>query len=144
MVVKKYDLNLLGYMNIFKKVTGVNLKDCFILDDVILFVTEIGKAGLAIGKGGKNIQNLKGNLNKEFKIIEFAEKPEKLAENFVFPAKPVSVSREDGKLSILFATGRERRMLLTDSQKRLKQLKAIIKRYYPDIEEVLIPQQGTA
>ena len=127
-------------MNIFKKVTKVNLKDCFLLDDVILFVTEPGKAGLAIGKGGKNIRNLKDSLKKEFKILEFAEKPEKLAQNFVFPAKPVSITKEDGKLSIQFATGRERRMLLTDSQKRLKQLKAVIKRYYPDIEDVIIPQ----
>jgi len=140
MVVKKYDVNLLGYMNLFKKVTGVNLRDCFTLDDVIIFVTEPGKAGLAIGKGGKNIQNLKNNVQKEFKILEFAEDPKKLAENFVFPAKPVSVSQEDGKLSIQFATGRERRMLLGDNQKRLKQLKAIIKRYHPDIEDVVIPQ----
>lgn len=140
MVVKKYDVNLLGYMNVFKKVTGVNLKDCFMLDNVIIFVTEPGKAGLAIGKGGKNIQNLKNSLKKEFKILEFADDPKKLAENFVFPAKPVSVSEDEGKLSIQFATGRERRMLLTENQKRLKQLKEIIKRYHPNIKDVVIPQ----
>lgn len=140
MVIKKYDVNLLGYMNVFKKVTGVNLKDCFMLDSVIIFVTEPGKAGLAIGKGGKNIQSLKNNLKKEFKILEFADDPKKLAENFVYPAKPVSVSEEDGKISIQFATGRERRMLLTENQKRLKQLKEIIKRYHPNIEDVVIPQ----
>jgi len=140
MVVRKYDINLLNYMNIFKKVTGVDLKDCFVLDDVLIFVTEPGKAGLAIGKGGKNIQSLKDNLKKEFKILEFAPTAEKLAENFVYPAKPVSVTLEDNKLSIRFATGKERRMLLGDNQKRLKQLKAVIKRYYPNIDDVLVPQ----
>ena len=140
MVIKKYDIDLLGYMNLFKKITNVNPKDCFKIDDVIFFVTDPGKAGLAIGKGGKNIIQLKNNLKKEFKILEFADKPEKLAENFVFPAKPASVSVEDGKLSIQFLKGRERRMLLTNEQKKLKQLKTILKRYFPEIEDVIIPQ----
>ena len=140
MVVKKYDINLLGYMNIFKKITGIDLKDCFTLNDTIIFVTETGKAGLAIGKGGKNIQNLKNSLKKEFKIMDYASNPEMLARNFVYPVKPVSVSVENNKLSIQFATGRERRLLLSNNQKKLKQLKAIVKRYYPEIEDVIVPQ----
>ncbi|MBD3262957.1 NusA-like transcription termination signal-binding factor [Candidatus Woesearchaeota archaeon] len=140
MVVKKYDIDLINYMNIFKKVTKINPKDCFKLDEVIIFVTEPGKAGLAIGKGGKNIQQLKNNLKKEFKILEGAETPEKLAKNFVYPAKPISISVEDGILKIQFSKGRERRMLLTDKHKRLNQLKAVIKRYHPEIEDVVIPQ----
>lgn len=140
MVIKKYDANLLGYMNVFKKITGVDLKDCFVFEDIVIFVTEPGKAGLAIGKGGKNIQSLKNNLKKEFKILEFADSPENLAKNFVYPAKPVSITKEDNKLSIQFSSGRERRMLLGENQKKLKQLKALMKRYYPDIEDIIIPQ----
>ncbi len=144
MAVLKYDTELIGYINHFKKVTGVDAKDCFIINDTIIFITEPGKAGLAIGKKGKNIHDLKNSLQKNIKIIEAASSPENLVANFVFPSQPTNVfiEEKDNKkiINIQFGTSRERRLLLSDSQTKLKQLKAIVKRYYPDIDDILVLQ----
>ncbi len=142
--VLKYDTELIGYINYFKKVTKVDAKDCFAVNDTIVFVTEQGKAGLAIGKKGKNIQDLKNSLQKNIKIIEAANSPESLVTNFVFPSQPTNifVEEKDNKkiINVQFGTSRERRLLLSDSQTRLKQLKAIVKRYYPETDDILILQ----
>jgi len=142
MTVLKYDINLIGYMNTFKQITGVDAKDCFTINETLLFVTDKGKAGLAIGKEGKNIQALKRALMKDIKIIEHSNVIEELVANFVFPLKPAEVSiatQEDKKvINIRFNQPRERRYLLSQNQIKLKQLKTIVKRYNPEIEDILV------
>lgn len=144
MAVRKYDASILGYMSVFRDITKVPLRDCFTVDDTIVFVTEPGFAGVAIGKAGKNIQSLKGALKKEFKILEHGGNVQEIVTNFCYPIKPIGVqlSEQNGKkvLFVKFSSGRERRFLLSDDKKRLRQLKAIVKRYYPEIEDVFIPQ----
>ena len=63
MIVKKFDINLLGYMNQFKKVTKVNLKDTFTINDTIIFVTNPGKAGIAVDEGNYIIVDSKQRTN---------------------------------------------------------------------------------
>lgn len=140
MTIFKYDSTFIGYMNFFKTLTGVDARDCFPLDGILLFVTEKGKAGLAIGKAGKNILNLKSKLKKNVKIIETSDSAEGLVANFVFPLRPISVSKEENKVNIKFASSRERRVLLSNNLENLKQLKFVVKRYFPDIEDIIVLQ----
>jgi len=142
MTVLKYDASLIGFMNAFRQITGVDAKDCFMVNDTLIFVTDKGKAGLAIGKEGKNIQNLKRALLKDDKIMEHSDKIEDMVANFVYPLKPdnVFISEQDSKkiINIKFNLPRERRYLLSQNQVKLKQLKTIVKRYSPEIEDILV------
>lgn len=138
MTVLKYDLTFIRYFNFFKTITGLDAKDCFALNDTIVFVAEKEKAGLAIGKGGRNIIALKNGLKKSVKIIEAADSPEEFVEHFVFPLKPISVTREGNKLSVKFASGRDRRVLLSNNLSNLRQLKESVRRYFPDIEDIIV------
>jgi transcription antitermination factor NusA-like protein len=95
---------------------------------------------LAVGKEGKNILRLKASLKKEIKIMETAENPTDLVTNFVWPQKPVSVTREGNIISIIFPNSRDRRVLLSNNKVKLNQLKAVVKRYFPEIEEIILPQ----
>jgi|GEM_PF-742886 len=148
MVVLKYDANLLGYMNSFKQMTNVDLRDCFIVNDHIIFVTEAGKAGLAIGKEGKNIQSLRHAFNKDIKIMEHSEDPLSLVKSYLFPLKPAKVELVDDKTStgdlkvinIKFSNARERRVLLGENQTKLKLLKEIVARYYKEISNIIVLQ----
>jgi N utilization substance protein A len=109
---------------------------------MLIFVTDKGKAGLAIGKEGKNIQNLKRALLKDVKIMEHSDKIEDMVANFVYPLKPdnVFISEQDSKkiINIKFNLPRERRYLLSQNQVKLKQLKTIVKRYSPEIQDILV------
>jgi len=140
--ILKYDLVLIGYMNYFKRVTNLNPKDCFLSGESIIFVAPEGMAGLAIGRNGQNVVILQNKLKKQIKIIEFSDAAEKLVENYIFPVKPISVnlSQKDGKrvVEIKFKHPRDRRVLLANMQTKLKQLKTIVSRYHPDIEDLRV------
>ncbi|MEK6923599.1 MAG: NusA-like transcription termination signal-binding factor [Nanoarchaeota archaeon] len=144
MTTLTYGLEILGYMNYFARVTKLNPKDCFLVGESIIFVAPEGKAGLAIGKNGQNVIILKDKLKKQIKIIEFSDVAEKLVENYVFPAKPISVnlSERDGKriVEIKFKYPRDRRTLLANTQTKLKQLKTIVSRYHPEIKDLRVLQ----
>ena len=140
-MVIKYDSASLGFIALFKSMTGVDAKDYFSLDDgTLLFVTEKGAAGLAAGKEGRNIQRLKAGTKKEVKIMETAANPEELVTSFVWPQRPTSVTREGNIISITFPNSRDRRVLLSNNKIKLNQLKMVMKRYFPEIEDILLPQ----
>jgi len=131
-------------MNYFARVTKLNPKDCFLSGESIIFVAPEGKAGLAIGKNGQNVIVLKDKLRKQIKIVEFSNAAEKLIENYVFPVKPISVNllERDGKriVEIRFKYPRDRQTLLANTQTKLKQLKTIVSRYHPEIEDLRVLQ----
>lgn len=140
-MVIKYDSASLGFISLFKSMTGVDAKDYFSLDDgTLLFVTAKGAAGLAAGKEGRNIQRLKAGTKKEVKIMETADKPEELVTSFVWPQRPTSVTREGNIINIIFPNSRDRRVLLSNNKIKLNQLKMVMKRYFPEIEDILLPQ----
>ncbi len=142
MTIRKYDSSILGYMSLFKKITKVNAKDCLVIDGSLIFFTNPGQAGLAVGKAGKNIKSLKTSLNKDIKIAEWSDDPSKLISNLIFPLIPESVElSEDGStINIKFKSSKERRILLADNQKKLKDLKEIIIKYFPNIKSIIVLQ----
>src|SRR5207245_11356515 len=77
------------YMALFDSVTGSTTQDCVIDEklDRIIFVAKQGDMGLAIGKGGKNINNLRRMTNRQIEVVEYAETPEQLVRNSLSPAR---------------------------------------------------------
>lgn len=144
MIQLKYDASTMKYFSVFEDVTGVTAKDCFPVDDTLVFFVEEGKAKSAVGKGGSNVKKLNSMLNKEIKIIEFSDNLKKLVKNALFPLKPKSVKisgRGDKKIvKVQFKSSRERRVLLDNNQKKLNRIKKIINRYYKEVEDIRILQ----
>jgi N utilization substance protein A len=90
------------YINLFERVTNTTAIDC-ILDsdeDRVIFVVTHGKIGLAIGQGGRNINQLKQMLSREIDLVEYSDKIEQFVRNCLTPAKTGNVSiteRRDGR-----------------------------------------------
>jgi len=144
MTVLKYDMSTIGYISHFKKVTGIDCKDCFAESGTIVFVTEPKKAGLAVGRQGENVRRLNRDLKKDIKIVEASGSAEDLTASFLYPlqAQNIFISEKSGQkvLSIQFGSPRERRFLLSDNLSKLKLLKVIVKRYFQDISDILVLQ----
>ena len=64
---------VIGFINLFEKVTRAQVKDCF-SDDGLVFVVQPGQMGLAIGKKGVNIKKVSGLLKKKVKVISDSAK----------------------------------------------------------------------
>jgi len=58
---------------LFENITGATANDCVIdtEDDRIIFVAKAGEMGLAIGKGGKNINALRKMTGRPIEVVNF-------------------------------------------------------------------------
>jgi len=138
MAIKKYDLNLMNYMNLFEKIAKIRPKDCFATEEIMFFFVTRGFAKTAIGKQGVNIRQLESALNKKVKVVEYASEPENLAKNYLFAMRPLYVKKAGGGLEIKFKFARQRRYLLDNQQARLHELLALLQHYWPDIKELKV------
>ncbi|MDY6777160.1 MAG: NusA-like transcription termination signal-binding factor [Candidatus Nanohaloarchaea archaeon] len=91
----KFDTETIRSMNIFEQITGVDVKDAVTNENKAYFVVEEGKAGLAIGKGGKTIKKVQENLNKDVKVFEFSDSLKEFVENII-PADVNQVRLDKG------------------------------------------------
>ncbi|TMI27099.1 NusA-like transcription termination signal-binding factor [Candidatus Bathyarchaeota archaeon] len=64
------------YMALFESITGATTQDCVIDEKLgrIIFVAKQGDMGLAIGKGGKNINTLRRMTSRQIEVVEYAER----------------------------------------------------------------------
>ena len=65
----KLETDAIRTIALFESMTKVHAKDCLITDSCIYFLVEQSKIGLAIGKSGMVIKNVKRALNKNVKIF---------------------------------------------------------------------------
>lgn len=78
-----YNTQTIRTINMFESVTGVDALHAIINEDEAFFVVPEGKAGMAIGKGGKIVQKLQNRMDKEVKIYEYSDNIGKFLNNIV-------------------------------------------------------------
>lgn len=137
-VIKKFDAECLQYMSIFGRATGITPKDYFEANSELVFIVDKDKVGAALGREGKNIRMLRERLNRNIKVMGAGGSASELAANFLYPLKARSITIEADTLNIDFAVHSERRILLNNQQSRLKLLKSVVKRYFPEILDIRV------
>jgi len=78
-------------LTLFENMTNVPVRDCFINDDVIFYIVEEGKIGLAIGKNGSSIKNVERVIGKKVKVFEYSKNPVKFIKNLIPQSKEVKI-----------------------------------------------------
>ena len=136
--VIKINSDMLFNMKLFGDITHVTCVDCFTEKGTIFFLTSIGNASKAIGSGGKNIKILRNKLNKNVKVFEKGADSCGLTKNYLFPTKPKKCEEVENTIELEFNSSRERRYLLDNQQKGLKEMKEVVSRYYSEIKDIRI------
>lgn len=95
MATVTYDTENIRAMNMFESVTGVEARDVILKEDEAYFIVPDGKAGMAIGKGGKIVKKVQSKLGREVKIYEYSDNLGKFLNNLV-PTDLRGVNIEDG------------------------------------------------
>ena len=131
------------YIALFESITGTTVKDCVIDDkqNRIIFVIKPGQAGLAVGKNGINVRRLREILKKSLEIVEYAENPEKLLANSLYPAKIKSVkitkNLSDKKIAVVSVPPNEKGLAIGKDGRNISRAKILMKRYF-DIDKIVI------
>lgn len=138
MGIKRYSIESLQYMNIFKRATNISPLDYFEAGSDLVFVVDKAKVGAALGRRGANIKRLKDMLNKKIKVVGAGRDAKEIVCNFLYPIRAKSIEIESTVISLQLNSGSERRLLLNNQQSRLRLLKQIVNRYHPEISEIKV------
>ncbi len=130
------------YMALFESITGATTQDCIIDEKLerIIFVAKPGDMGLAIGKGGKNINMLRRMTSRQIEVVEYAETPEALIRNSLAPArlKEVRVTeRPDKKIVVVEVDSRDKAIAIGKNGRTIDKTRLLVKRYF-DIDHVVV------
>jgi len=63
------DMQLMRYINLFSKTTGVQTTKVFVYNNQIIFAVPQSKMSTAIGRGAVNVKKLNSILRKKIKVI---------------------------------------------------------------------------
>jgi len=120
---------------LFENITGATANDCIIDEegDRIIFLAKPGEMGLAIGKGGKNINALRNMIGRPIEVVEFSDTAEGLIRNCLSPAKIKEVritERPDRKIVVVEVDPKDKALAIGKNGRTIDKTRMLAKRYY--------------
>ena len=120
---------------LFENITGATANDCIIDNegDRIIYLAKPGEMGLAIGKGGKNINMLRKMTGKPIEVVEFSETVDGLVRNCLAPAKVKEIritDRPDRKIVVVEVEPRDKALAIGKNGRTIDKTRMLAKRYY--------------
>ncbi len=126
-------------MTLFESLTGANVKDCLIYDDKVVLVVRKGDMGLAIGKGGINVEKASEIIGKKIEIIEHSDDPEEFIKNIFKPidVKVRIIEKSGKKIAHIYAPLQYKGFVIGKGGKNINKAKELVRRHH-DIEDVIV------
>jgi N utilization substance protein A len=123
------------YIALFENITGATANDCIVDDegDRIIFIAKAGQMGLAIGKGGKNINALRKMTGRPIEVVEFGDTVEDLVRNSLAPAnvKEIRITeRPDRKIVVVEVDPKDKALAIGKNGRTIDKTRMLAKRYY--------------
>lgn len=138
----KLSMDGIRYIALFEKITGASARDCYedTENNRLLFVVKNGDMGLAIGKGGEHINNVKKAINKSIEIIEHSDDPVVFIKNAFHPVilKNINIKIIDGKrIAYVEVPTKEKGLAIGRDGKNIEKVKRLSLRHH-NINDVII------
>ena len=131
-MIKTLDMQHMRYINLFRKISGVSPKHCFIYNSGLVFVVPEELLKKAMGTNGKNLKEMGEVIGKKIKVVlapNGIEDAEKFVSTIVYPIEIKGVEIQEGLL-VINAGNQSKAMLIGRNKTRLEEMKKIIKGYF--------------
>ncbi len=129
------------YLTLFESITGASVKDCIVENDEdrVIFVVKKGDMGLAIGKGGSNINRAKKLIGKKIEIVEHSEDPVEFIKNIFKPVKTrVNILEKNGKrIAVVNVDFETKGLAIGKGGKNINKAKLLVGRHH-NIDDVVV------
>ncbi len=137
----KLDTEGIRYIGVFESLTGAGVKDCILDNDRVIMVVKKGDMGLAIGKGGSNINKVKKLLKKKIEVVEHSSDIKEFIENLLRPAVVKNVellTTKDNKCyAYVEVSSKDKGIAIGKNGEKIKRVKLLVKRNQ-NIDNVII------
>ncbi len=131
LAMEKYDLQSMGFISLFEKITHTHAKRLFTdKRGQLVFIVEEGQAGKAIGKSGMHIRKLQQMFKKRIKVIEFNQDPKEFIKNCIAPLEVDSMTLNEDKLTLSSNDTKTKGILIGRDRQNLKELNEVVKKFF--------------
>ncbi|HUV80237.1 MAG TPA: NusA-like transcription termination signal-binding factor [Candidatus Bathyarchaeia archaeon] len=129
----KLDTEGIRCIGIFESSTGAGVKDCIVDKEAnkVIMVVKKGDMGLAIGKGGANINKVKKMLRKDIEVVEHSPDLKEFIENLLRPALVKSVElldKNDKLCAYVEVLTKHKGIAIGRDGERIKKVNLLVKR----------------
>ena len=123
--MREFDIDTIGVIVTFENMTGTEIRDCIISDDVIYFLVNEGKIGMAIGKGGQVIKNAEKTFRKQIKVLEWNADNQQFIKNMIPQAQKINIK---GNIVSISITNKDRGAVIGKGGQNIKILRELLGR----------------
>jgi len=92
---------IMQYINMTSNILKIDVIDCMVTDDKLIFIVKKGQLGIAIGSKAKNLEKLRRLFKKNIKFVEFDEDKERFILNLCKPYKINNITLDGSGDSIV-------------------------------------------
>lgn len=132
-----YNTETIGYINVFENLTKTQVNYCFLNNNELVFIVKEGEAGKAIGRHGKNIQQISRMINKKIKVIEFNKDVVKFVSNLIHPVNGNVYKSEENTISIQAKDTIDKAILIGRDRKNLKSIQDIVSKCFDVVIKIV-------
>ncbi len=127
------------YLTLFESLTGASVKDCLVQDEKVIFVVKKGDMGIAIGKGGINVEKAKELIGKKIEIVEHSDDALEFITNIFKPIKVnvKLIERKGKRIAQVSVSPQYKGLVIGKGGKNINKAKELVKRHH-DIEDIII------
>ena len=122
----------LRFISTFEGMTKVQVKDCVVLEDRIIFVVDDLRS--ALGKDMSNVRRLKDSIGRNVDIIGFASSPEKFVKNIFhnYRVKEVNIEDKNGvPTAVVEIEAGDKGRAIGKNRRNLNVAEDILSHHYP-------------
>ena len=112
---------------LFEKITKIHAKDCIIDDYCVYFLVDPEKIGLAIGKNGSVIREVKRLLQKDVRILGYSNNAEDFIKTQIPRIRSIQI---DNGSAIISIPPKERVTVIGKNGRNIKIIKEVLKRHF--------------
>lgn len=131
-MIQTLDMKFIRYLNLFGKITGVRIKNCFFYNNYIVFAVPPILVSKVIGPQGSNIKKLAIILQRKIKIVALPasiEEAERFISDIVAPVEFKTLEITENEI-IITAPRQSKASLIGRNKVRLEELKKIVEEFF--------------
>lgn len=117
-------------ITLFEKITKVNPKDCIMTEHSLYFLVNAERMGMAIGKNGVNIKELRRISGKHIKIFAYSSDLETFIKNIIPSVKSIDVKEKNVTISVHHE---DKLTVIGKNGENINTIRSLLKRHF-DVE----------
>jgi len=123
----KLDTETIRNIAAFEKITRVHARDCITIDECIYFLIDPEKMGVAIGKNGAVIKEVRKAFGKPVKLFGYKDNPEGFLREMIPNIKSIDINKDSITISV---PNDDRVNVIGKNGRNIKAIKEIMKRHF--------------